>query len=471
MIILNILLVFLTWLGILWIFDQHKYLNIFEQLAFGFWVALSLFVFELFIEWVVLSQLSLILPIITFIAVLWTLFYKNSKNIMFFSEIWLSIKGNFTQIKDNFVSAKQWQKWVIILAIVYCLFKVFMVFSINTNMPTFDEDAVSWRDLKTKVFVENKSLVLNKNSPEFLGSALERNIFAPLTDTYFLLWNNGSIIWLTNIISPLVYLLSIFLLFGIFLRKTNLFYSILWIYIFCAIPFVFIQWIASYWNYISGFFLFLIVFYFLDNFKQIENKWIFLLLMIVNILWVTVRNESLILISAVLVFILISYLFYNLYFTKEKVEYKIIWKNLFYILLWLLIGYLVNKYVVSLYPKDKDLWIWVKWWLISSFFANLSFENFFNQPLKQVFYHTDYNILYLIFIFSSLWIIFNKKLLWKVIFFILWFIVLFWWMVFILVANPDLWLVTHYWVVRFWLVFVLLSIYISVYNFYLITNK
>ena len=62
-----------------------------------------------------------------------------------------------------------------------------MLFSINTHMPTFDEDAVAGWDMKTKVFVENKSLVLDKVSPEFLGSALERNIFAPITDTYFLL--------------------------------------------------------------------------------------------------------------------------------------------------------------------------------------------------------------------------------------------------------------------------------------------
>ena len=70
---------------------------------------------------------------------------------------------------------------------MYVLFKIFIVFSINLNMPTFDDDAVTGWDMKTKIFNENKSLVLNKDSQEFLGSALERNIFAPLTDTYFIL--------------------------------------------------------------------------------------------------------------------------------------------------------------------------------------------------------------------------------------------------------------------------------------------
>jgi hypothetical protein len=71
--------------------------------------------------------------------------------------------------------------------LAYALIKIFMVFSINLHMPTFDDDAVTGWDLKTKIFAENKSLVLDKASPEFLGSALDRNVFAPLTDTYFLL--------------------------------------------------------------------------------------------------------------------------------------------------------------------------------------------------------------------------------------------------------------------------------------------
>jgi hypothetical protein len=42
-----------------------------------------------------------------------------------------------------------------------------MLFSINMNMPTFDEDAVSGRDMKTKIFASTQSLVLDKTSSEF----------------------------------------------------------------------------------------------------------------------------------------------------------------------------------------------------------------------------------------------------------------------------------------------------------------
>jgi hypothetical protein len=62
-----------------------------------------------------------------------------------------------------------------------------MVFAINTHMPTFDDDAVNERDMKTKVFATTQSLVLDKTSPEYFGTNYGRYPFAGITDTYFLL--------------------------------------------------------------------------------------------------------------------------------------------------------------------------------------------------------------------------------------------------------------------------------------------
>ncbi|HBA45331.1 TPA: hypothetical protein DEG21_01635 [Patescibacteria group bacterium] len=167
--------------------------------------------------------------------------FKNSKNKGLLSEILVSIKDNSLQIKSSFITLKSWQKIVSVLIVFYVIFKVFMAFSINISMPTFDEDSVAGWDLKTKVFVENKSLVLDRRNSEFLGSALERNIFAPLTDTYFLFGYDKFPVGLSNIIAPLVYLCLIFLFFGIFIRKANLFYSLISVYIFTSLPFIFIH--------------------------------------------------------------------------------------------------------------------------------------------------------------------------------------------------------------------------------------
>lgn len=473
MIILNILLVFITWLLLLWIFDQHKFLNIFEQLAFWFWVALSLFVFELFIQWIVFTQLSLLLPVLSFIIVFWVFFYKQIKNKLFFTEVFTSIKESFKQIRDQFSSAKLWHKWVIILSLVYCLFKVFMVFSINTNMPTFDEDAVAWWDLKTKVFVENKSLVLDKGSPEFMGSALERNIFAPLTDTYFLLWNNDSIIWLTNIISPLVYLCIILLFFWIFLRKTNLLFSSLVPYIFCSLPFIFMHSFWSYFNYISGYFLFVFAFYLSDQILNIVNKdkiisnlLIIFPLAIFSFLDASIRNESLFLMLAI--FLLESCLFY--YYNKWNFILK---KNLNYlfVLVWALFAYISNLIINTISPQlvwavSTQVW----WFSISKFLNNLTNYSIVSSPFSQSFFHSDYNLLYLLFLISIISIIISFKQRKEM--FLIFFSTILLLLIFslILFTNVELlWLLTHFSFIRYTIATIPFLIYIIWYSFYLIS--
>jgi hypothetical protein len=62
-----------------------------------------------------------------------------------------------------------------------------MVFSINIHMPTYDDDAVTTWDMKTKIFSANQSMVLDKSSPEYLGSDYARYPFASIIDTYFLI--------------------------------------------------------------------------------------------------------------------------------------------------------------------------------------------------------------------------------------------------------------------------------------------
>jgi hypothetical protein len=212
MILLPILLAIFTGVGILWIFRQYRFLNIFEQIALGFGVALSLFVFELTLQGLFLNKLSLLCPVLTFLVVLGWLVYLQVKNRIF-SEIGASVSETFSLMRTQFSDMHIVKKILSACIIVYVIFKVFMAFSINVSMPTFDEDAVGGWDLKTKVFVENKSLVLDKTSPEFLGSALERNIFAPLTDTYFLLGYENFPVGLSNIISPLVYIGLVILFF------------------------------------------------------------------------------------------------------------------------------------------------------------------------------------------------------------------------------------------------------------------
>lgn len=469
MILIPICLALFTWLLILWLCNQHKYLNIFEQIVLWFVSALSLFVFELFLQGVIFNHLSLLPPVITFIILLGIFLYKNSKKPWYIKEIITSIKTNFSDIWKQFISLKSRKKYLVIGMVIYALVKIIMVFSINLNMPTFDDDAVTGWDLKTKIFSENKSLILDKNSPEFLWSALERNIFAPLTDTYFLLSHTWNVNGLTNIISALSYLLIIFLLFGIFLRKSNLFFASLSWYIYTSLPFVFIHGIWSYRNFIWWFLIFVTIFYFIEQilnlYKEKNNRLLLLPITIIFFLASTVRNESVILVLISLVTIFIVH-----YCTKKNIISDI--KSYIIALIWVIIWYIVTKSILVLYPTNASLVTWNPdpFAILPNLSAN---KGLFVAPFQQMFFHPDYILLYILFVISIILFFRNYDKTKKLLYFFVLIIILIGMSILILYSSLSMWLLTHFAYIRysiflipFLIYFILMNIFLSSYEFH-----
>ena len=472
MIIIPILLALSTWLLILRLCGLHKQINIFEQIALWFVSALSLFIFEIFLQWIIFDKLSLLLPIITFIICLWLFVYKCIKVKWFWTELINSIKWNFSDIKEQFKSQKIRQKILVCAFCVYALVKCFMTFGINLHMPTFDEDAVVWRDLKTKIYTDNKSLVLDKESPEYLWSAYERNIFAPLTDTYFLLASDWINLNQTDIISPIIYLLSVLILFGILLRKWNLLFASLSWYLFTSLPFIFIHWFGSYFNFISWVFLFIFIFYFIDQLLE-WNKSTIIPLSLLGFLTTTIRNESFILIIAIVIITILCYYFMN---KNRKINYKELLKNIWIIVWSLIIWIICLKYSTSLSPDNTSLNIWWIWmedsnWIVSVFMNNLFNEWLLKYFFQQAFFHPDYNIIFIILILLLIFAVIRKLKHKQYILMLLAFLTLLWWTIAILIYNyKNLWLITHYWFIRFSTVYIIFMVYLVWYIWYLLYN-
>jgi len=473
MILFPILLAFITWLLILWLCNQHKYLNIFEQLALWFVAALSLFVFELFIWGIIFDKLSLIWPIITFILSLWLLIYKNKKQKWFIKEIIQYIKSDFVNIKTQFKWFKSRKQYLMLGILVYVLLKLFIVFSINVNMPTFDEDAVVWWDIKTKIFTENKSLVLDKNSPEYFWTDYGRYPFASIIDTYFMLPYGQYINWFGNIISPLIYILSLLLLFGIFFRKTNIFFSILTLYIFTSIPFVFIHWFGSYRNFPSWVILFIFIFYLIDQLFNIErihwnNIKIILPLLFIGFLSSIIRNEGVMLTGIMLLAVIFLYSIF------KKLEIRDI-KQALFLFIPIILGFILNKIIFSFYPIGSVLNTWgnggtkINIKLLNSFFTNIGEPGVFAAPFQQMFYHSDYSLLFLIFTIVLLVFSLNYKKMkwvWTIFAITLFLIIIF---MFILYSNFQwLGLLTHYAFIRYPVSMILFLIYPILYVPYII---
>lgn len=463
MILIPILLVIFTWLFILWLCNQHRYLNVFEQLALWFVTALSLFVFELFIWGMIFNKLSLLWPIITFSVCLALLIYRNNKHKWFMKEIIQYIKSDFYNIKTQFKLLKNWKQYIIIGVLIYVLLKLFMVFSINTHMPTFDEDAVAWIDMKTKIFTENKSLVLNKWSIEYLWNDFSRYPFSAIVDTYFLLPYWYFIDWLSNIISPLIYIMSLLVLFWIFLRKSNLLWASISSYIFSSLPFIFIHWIWSYLNFLSGVLLFIFTFYCFNQLFELRNNtrmWI--IICIVGFLTTTIRNESFLLTVAIIAIL-------GIYMLVKKGRNQLYTQKRIFLgpVVWILLWYGLIKIVTQLYPK----WIEINtssWGLFSidSLIENIKKPWVFLAPFNQVILHPDYSLLFYLFIISIIILILNYKKTKDVDIFMLitWFLLCMFMV--ILYITPWLWLVTHFAFIRYPSAIVLFIVYVVIYTFY-----
>ncbi|MCF7834534.1 hypothetical protein K9M48_00565 [Candidatus Gracilibacteria bacterium] len=473
MILIPILLCFFTGLLILWLCNQHKYLNIFEQLVLGFVSALSLFVLELFFQGIIFDKLSLILPIITFIICLLLFIYKNNKHKGLIREILENIGKDFDKIKSQFKGLRNRKQYLTILVLIYAIFKIFMVFSININMPTFDEDAVAGRDMKTKIFSSNKSLVLDNTNSEYFGTDYGRYPFAGITDTYFLLPYNTFINGLGNVIAPFIYLLSIILLLGIFLRKTNLFFVILSLYIFTSLPFVFIHGFGSYRNFPAGVFLFIFIFYLIDQILNIEktdicNKGILLPLILVGFISSFVRNEGVMLTGITLLFSIFLYHIFRRGKIKE-IKYQI------FTIIPIISIYIINKVVFSLYPAGNVLntgGTEINSNLFNSFFSNIAKSDIFLAPFQQMFYHPDYILLFVLFAVSLILFSINyKKIKSLWIFNIITVLILLLFM-FVLYANVEsLGLLSHFAFIRYPVSIILFLIYFIGSTLYLGINE
>lgn len=468
MIIFPILLAVFTWLLIVWLCNQHKYLNIFEQIALWFCTALSLFVLELFIWGMIFNTLSLMGPIISFVVCICLLIYKNNKYQWFIKEIIHHIKGDFHNVKEQFHWLKNWQKYVVVWIAVYVVFKLIMIFSININMPTFDEDAVAGWDVKTKIFASNQSLVLDKASPEYFGTDYGRYPFAGIIDTYFLLPYGEFVNWLSNIISPLTYLLGFLLLFGIFLRKSDIFWASLSGYIFVSLPFVFVHGIGSYRNFPAGMLLFIFIFYLIDQLFHLEkeygnNRQILLPILSIWFISSIIRNEWVVLTGITFFTIIILY---HIFKKNRLQELRYQLRPLIPIIL----GYIFNKIIFTFYPTWTILNTWgtqINTSLLNSFFTNINQPGVFVAPFQQMFYHSDYTLLFLLLIIAIFIFLYSYKKLKQMRIFFIVMMILFGIFLFILYSNLALWLITHFAFTRYPVSMVLFLIYFIWYTWYL----
>lgn len=468
---MQILLAVFTWYALLILTWRNKSFSVFVLISLSFSIGLSVLVTGMFVQWFAFNSITILSPLVIFIwiiGVLWRYIYSGSISIW---DIVSPLKEDILHIRDSFFALATRKRCLIIFVSIYCLVKITMAFTTNIHMPTYDEDAVAWWDMKTKIFTYNHSLILDKTSPEYLGSDLSRLPMAWLIDSYFLL-TTQSIVWYTNIISPLVLLMSFLLLLWFLYKKTDLLYAFIYSYIYISLPFIFVHSIGSYWNFPTWYFLVTIAVLLISSDHR-KFSYAMIIAPIIFMLWL-IRNESLITIFIVL----ISYIWFYIAIQWKAYSFQFVKKTIVTLFASLVLSFIASKLIVLSYPSAVEMntwWVWLSWGMFASILKNIGESGVLGAPFSQAFYHTDYLLLFMVYLLGLLyWIyslIMQKKRMYMINDYIIWLsLVLLLLYLIVLYSNVQwLGLLTHFAFIRYpvWIVvFIVLASWLSLYPLY-----
>ncbi len=463
MILITISLVYIAGFSVLLISDRHRGLNIFEQSGVSFGIGASLFVSLLTLQGVLLKGLSMSPSFFAVLALFLLIVVKQIVGKTLITEITSSVAESLKSVRTQFTDMSLLLRLVFTAMLLYVLLKVVAAFSLTMLHPTMAEDAVVSWDLKTKVFFANRSLVLDKGSPEFLGSALDRNIFAPLLDLFFILPYKTFPDHLSNIVSPLVYLNTALVLFGLLLRKTNLLFAALSVYIFLSLPIVFTHAFTSYHNLSFGYFLFIFTVYLSEsNYPERNGRSgdICFFMILTGFLGSLIRNEGVLIFMAVIV-TEIARIF--IFCPRHEKGYRI--KRLFAsssgVFTALLFCLFIYRYSPQASGRVGDV---INSNIVGKLYSNISGE-LLAAPLIQAFGHPDFSLLFVFFSFTALLFFLNPKKLSATGPMYLHTMVLLIIFTLILYAFPNIFLLmSHYGFIRFTIALTPLIVYTTVYT-------
>lgn len=167
--------------------------------------------------------------------------------IIIIGELWYYTQGKLlTYAPISMITLKNspiWQKIAIIILALGIIYKLWWWAIAIATLPTYQDDSfVNW-NIRWKIFYAQRGLVLDKNSPDYLGRWYRQ--YPPVFSLYktFLAigyWSRNE--WVINSSSYLYYIASLCLIFFLILRTTwNIWAGIAGVYMLSAIPLYYIH--------------------------------------------------------------------------------------------------------------------------------------------------------------------------------------------------------------------------------------
>lgn len=322
-----------------------------------------------------------------------TIFYRKKSKLNFFNQILFSFpKTIYKRILSIIFMAFIWRN-------------IYSSFFITLHTPTYPDDAFVNRNFRAKVFYHTKELNYDKpNEPRLFngGFAVDYPMLNPLFKTYSAFSINEYDDRRTNIIAPLMNILSLLIIFWFFSRKYSLFRGLFSAAMYTMIPQIVIHSFNTYAEIWLIAYLISIVLLLYEHFKDSikNNNSIIISWILLMFLW-RIKNEGFFVFWFwIFIAFAITILFKNL-FEKNKKEAISLSKESCIKLaqLWLpsLIFYGIRKTYLSLYNIHDTIWFWSTAKIATGF--AIEFQKAALLWMKTIVFHFWWlNIIPLIFI-------------------------------------------------------------------------
>lgn len=407
----GILLTILSWYLVLRLILSGTKKNFYaiEYGVYSFLIWVVLIPFLLFIAWRIGLPLSLIWMLI---LVLWIIF------ILLFLNIILKTKIDFIDfdVKDEFISFPSWIKVWLFLFLIWLLAKLAFGFLSIVNVPTYQDDTFANWNIRTKIFYERESLVLDSTDKDYLWQWYKQYPLTPsLYRTYLMKFNWAWNEWLVNLPSLLFYVCALFLVFFSLLKETKkLKRAILWLVVLSSIPLYYIHWTNPYFDVFQSVYFFSAL-YILYIFVR-DRLPIMLPILFIGMLWYTKSEWMIIFTTAVLSTYAARYLIKNKFIVSKD------FLRLLFIIIWWV---LIINLPFLVFKLSNWLWFWNGNANLAETALSLHTE-IFPALYRALFLWWSYNLLFFAFIVFIVYDLLKKRIdknitLW----FMFWFLISF----------------------------------------------
>ena len=336
--------------------------------------------------------------IVQIVIIIWIIAYlMKIKKLSIKELLWKKI-----EFQEKIHAFKKYGKLLIVWCLAVIGIQSALMWHNVITTPTYPNDAIANRNIRSKIFFINKDLVSDKSNKDFLGGwwatiNFPLNVYLQKARFGLSLWErNDSLINIQSFLYFIAWLLLLFSLTYIFSK--SLVYATIASLLLASIPILIVHGSSQYGDITIGIWSIITIVY---GFLYIKSKEKFYLL--ASLLWASLairtKNEWLVMVYGWYCIMMGLY-----YLISAKYDLKIFFKKILilFVPLCIMIFWIIFRL--------KMFWLWSWPYLEVGGAETYLVSNVVKAFMENLFFQSNYNLLFAIFLLIS---IFNAKKIWK----------------------------------------------------------